>query len=616
MVETLLIIFIIAFAGWLAGLNFYSLREGKFSFGMRRNAAEGKDAGTPLSDLENKKAVIECALTDLNVSGKWNLDGKEATMGVVYQGGHFFVETAADNFTARIVYPHFYSICIKEAAAMRTFINRVNQCSAIARLVYSSNAETAQVDFHLVVGFVVTEAFDSKTLELYLSEIFMLRNVVLGDIEEVRRCNRKCGFEDVEEAIVISEYQKHLLAEGEMQLQDMPRPYHYSDIYRPLLGNIVCDVMGIDLQNAEKLVVMRGDNSVEEITVSDEASHAEVFCYDLTSALVADGRFMGGSAQLSVTFTAPPDKSQQRQVVVSLLPGHATNEVLYIRVTATVTPENVMPYNTLGNYETQPLARSFIIAYDLVDETRIEAKFNYLWKEATADTTAEPDVADDDSLSFVYMLRKCRDKGNGYDVYRGVQLFLQKRYAEALPRLKSAYEYVKAVVKPTDSVNVLNMLDLCYYIGTSYYALQRYDLATYYLGLTVGTRNFTYIETYVNALIMGRDVRAMAFVSSQIKDVDDELAQEMSPDDDEDEPVFSEKGKILEAYRYFLQCSKAHLLALNDMFDDAEELLRMLVKRPDNKLAVATLAHVRKMRKQHLEKRQGSKPAPLGRDAE
>ena len=127
MVETLLIIFIIAFAGWLAGLNFYSLREGKFSFGMRRNAAEGKDAGTPLSDLENKKAVIECALTDLNVSGKWNLDGKEATMGVVYQGGHFFVETAADNFTARIVYPHFYSICIKEAAAMRTFINRVNQ---------------------------------------------------------------------------------------------------------------------------------------------------------------------------------------------------------------------------------------------------------------------------------------------------------------------------------------------------------------------------------------------------------------------------------------------------------------------------------------------------------
>ena len=298
------------------------------------------------------------------------------------------------------------------------------------------------------------------------------------------------------------------------------------------------------------------------------------------------------------------------------MPGRATSELLYIRVSAMVTPANVMPYNTLGNIDVQPKARSFTIAYDLVDEPQMLSKFNYLWKEAMADDDVDPDVADDDSLSFVYMLRKCRDKGNGYDTYRGVQLFLQKRYAEALPRLKSAYEYAKAVVKPTDSVNVLNMLDLCYYIGTSYYALQRYDLATYYLGLTVGTRNFTYIETYVNALIMGRDVRAMAFVSSQIKDVDDELAQEMSPDDDEDEPVFSEKGKTLEAYRYFLQCSKAHLLALNDMFDDAEELLRMLVKRPDNKLAVATLAHVRKMRKQHLEKRQGSKPAPSGRDAE
>ena len=588
----------------------------------RRLEAEGISASAdPATDLDSKKTLVEEALREINVHGVWEDDKSEPTMHFDYQGGHFYLELAANNPDARLVFPFFYSLSIKDVGALRTFINRINQSFTLARLVYSCNSQTAQADLHIISGIIVTERLAGATVASCLNEMFACRNQVYGDIEEVKRWNRKADYEDVEESVVISDYEANLMAESELQLAQWPAAKHYGGDDRPLLGRVLGDVLGFDAATAQSMTVMRGDGTTA-VTGSagccggaasgsggaaSETARA-IAGFDLASAMVSDGRFMGGNAMITVTYLPNPKDRKPRLLTLSLSPDRATDETLYMRATLTVEAAAVLPAYTLGSSEVRATARTFTIACDLVPEARITAKFDYLWKEAMADDGDDSKLGDDDRR-FIRMLRQSCDRSNAYDVYRGMQLFLQKRYAEALPRLMSAYEVAKMHVRPTDNVEAWNMLELCYSIGVAYYTLGRYAQAAYYLGLTVGMRNITYLKAYVNAIIMERDVRAEPFVNAELKQTADELEQETATDGDDEDPGYSDRAVQLAGYLDFLRCSKALLLASSDRFDEAEELLHQLVKTAGNKQAVDTLALVRRMREARDRRRDGGKEA-------
>ena len=587
----------------------------------RLEAEDNSASAEPVADLESKKALVAAAMQDINVQGAWDGDKDEATMHFDYQGGHFYLELASGNPDARLVFPFFYSLSIKDVSALRTFINRINQSFTLARLVYSCNSQTAQADLHIISGFLVTERLAGAAVASCLNEMFACRNQVYGDIEEVKRWNRKADYEDVEESVVISDYEANLMAESELQLAQWPAAKHYGGDDRPRLGRVLGSVLDFDASSIQSMTVMRGDGTTAVVattpaadsgsTDAEDAAKAAsqaIADFDLTTAMVADGRFMGGNAMIAVTYLANPKDKKPRLLTLSLSPDRATDEALYMRATLTMEAPAVLPTFTLGSNETRATARTFCIACDLVPEAHIAAKFSYLWKEAMADDCDDSKLSDDDRR-FLNMLRQSCDRSNAYDVYRGMQLFLQKRYAEALPRLRSAYDVVKMHVRPSDKVEAWNMLDLCYSIGVAYYVLGRYAQAAYYLGLTVGLRNITYLKAYVNAIIMERDVRADAFVSSELKQVGDELEQERASDDDDDDSGYSDRAIQLSGYMAFLQCRKALLLASADRFDEAEELLHQVVNSPDNKQAVDTLAMVRRMREARDRRRGDDKQA-------
>ena len=183
-----------------------------------------------LDSLQDKMAVISNALAEINVNGKWEVtkEKEEATMSFQYQGGYFSIEISKQGNTARIVYPFFYGKSIVDILSLRTFINKINQSCGLAEVVYSCDTNKAEADLHIIVGLAITSALNGDVLMLYLNDIFSCRNMVMSEVEEVCRYNRKGHYTDFEESFVKESYENKLLSEGEIKTQDAPKQAHYT----------------------------------------------------------------------------------------------------------------------------------------------------------------------------------------------------------------------------------------------------------------------------------------------------------------------------------------------------------------------------------------------------
>lgn len=570
-------------------------------YNRRREKQSTSTDGTFIDTLEGKKRVLSAALAQLNVAGTWSDDGNgtnddmhKASMQFTFQGGNFNLEVDAKRNTAGIIFPYFYSQSIADIMSLRTYINKVNQSCALAHVVYSCDTDKAEADLHIVASTIITTGLNGKVLLQYLEDIFLCRNIVLAEIEEARRQNRQSGFEDMEQSYVKYEYENHLLFEGALQLQDKPRHARYSGRFRPLLGDMLREVLDLVPTVPTSLTVTRGDNTVETV------APGEALDYDLTQAVVRDRQFMGGSATLLFTYKEQESDSCVRTVTLTILPGKSDSEALYMRAVATLAPRKVQPVYPVNSDETKPRSMAFNMALDLVDEPQIKAKFRYLWKEVTANRKEGKPAPDD---YYEALIDASFNQDEAFAYYRGAQLFFSQRYAEALPWLRNAYDVLRRLSKDALVNNAYKYIDLCYLIGACYYVLRRFDQACYYMGLTAYTRSKHYTLDFVNALIMADDPRALSMVDNYIEEMESMLAQR--DDDEEDDGDYGyEPGQRLVTQLNYMRCSKAHIMTDCCEYDAAEKILHdILAKFPADKKAEQELEylHNHKKRKEEQE---------------
>ena len=577
MEELLGLVFIIAFAGWIAGIFYYSLRNKEK---MRAVKEDGKTAAT----MSERRTVIDLALAELNASGSWDIHGDDtkgqSTLSFKFQGGCFYFELDAKSDTAQLVFPFFYSQGLEDIETMRTYINKVNQVMRLAQVAYTCDAEKAETDLHIKAGLVVTRGLDGETLQQYFDDIFICRNMVLGEIEEARRFSKRSGFDDMEKDYNRHEYAQRLVDEGELQLQDSPREARFSTTHRPQLGQVARELLGFGFKSL-RATVLNADGS--SLAIGEDL----VDGFDLSSAIIRDGQFIGGEAMITVE-CRPEDsnpKDEPRMMTVTLQPRNADNETLYFRVCVTLTPRRLQPVHPFGSEETKPVARVAMLGYDLVEEPQVRAKFVYLWKEVEAmkKDGGTIDTKDTEEGYYLGVIENSLNQSEGYDFYRGSQLYFKKRYAEALPWLTNALNALKEQMKQEERANAYQFVDIAYLIGSAWYVLGRYDMACYYLGLTTGAHYPEYTEAYVNALIMNSDPRALSFVENTIEDISNtlpprDLGDEDDDEDDEDDEEYRKDNAMTLNFLNFMRRSKAHILAEHGEFDEAESILNDLAK--------------------------------------
>ena len=546
-----------------------------------------------LDSLQDKMAVISNALAEINVNGKWEVtkEKEEATMSFQYQGGYFSFEISKKGNTARIVYPFFYSKSIVDILSLRTFINKINQSCGLAEVVYSCDTDKAEADLHIIVGLAITSALNGDVLMLYLNDIFSCRNMVMSEVEEVCRYNRKGHYSDFEESFVKESYANKLLSEGEIKTQDAPKQAHYTPSQRPLLGNILRDTLGIKPHEVLSLMVTHGDKTVEEV------AHYSIMDYDLTLPLIKDKKFKGQQAQATLLYKEDGDNKPARMVSIAMMSRSSDNEALYIRMSMTLLPQRIQPLHPACDEEaTKPKSVVFTIAYDLMEETQIKAKFTYLWKEVVATKKEGGTMPDDIHQALLW---EAFSEQEAYLYYQGTRFFYQKRYAEALPWLNSAYDILKEQLKHEKSKDLYSFFELCYLLGCSYYILRQFKMACYFLGMINGLQWGRFQRDYAYALVMADDVRAMSYIDSRINDLEGEISMDTGDDDDDDDDSILPSDNLDDKKESLkmLTCLKAHLLVNIYHFDEAEALLQQLVKQPNNKRAVEELERLRKERK-------------------
>ena len=588
------LVFIIAFAGWIAGMVYYSIRNKER---MRAVKDDGKMAAT----MSERRTVIDLALAELNASGSWDIHGDDnkgnSTLSFKYQGGCFYMELDTRSDTAQLVFPYFYTQGLEDMEAMRTYINKVNQVMRLAQVAYTCDSEKAATDLHIKAGFVVTRGLDGDTLQEYFNDIFLCRNMVMGEIEEAKRFSQRSGFDDMEKDYNRHEHAQKLVDEGELQLQDAPREARFSTSHRPRLGQVARELLGFGFKPL-RAVVLNADGSsmkIGEDLVDD---------LDISSTIISDGQFIGGEGV--VTVECRPDnsdpKDEPRMITITLQPRNADKETLYFRVCITLTPHRLQPVHPFGSGETKPMARVAMLGYDLVEEPQVRAKFVYLWKEVEA-MKKEGGTIDDKNTEDGYYLgviENSLNQSEGFDFYRGSQLYFKKRYAEALPWLMNALNALKEQMKHEERANAYQFVDIAYLVGSAWYVLGRYDMACYYLGLTTGAHYPEYTEAYVNALIMNSDPRALAFVENTMDDINGSLPpRDMGDEDDEDgdgEEEYRKDNAMMLDYLYFMKRSKAHILAEQGNFEEAEAILNDLAKNHYHKDVNKELAFVMECR--------------------
>ncbi len=131
---------------------------------------------------------------------------------------------------------------------------------------------------------------------------------------------------------------------------------------------------------------------------------------------------------------------------------------------------------------------------------------------------------------------------------------------------------------------------ICHLIGACYMQFQQWERACFYLELTLPTRQYGFIQMYINCLVNSHDFRALGQIDAYLQEVQATMDGERYDED-------SEELSDMEAFSTFLYRRKAYVLAENERYDEAEKLLKKLIDDPSsNSFALKELAYVQRKR--------------------
>lgn len=374
----------------------------------------------------------------------------------------------------------------------------------------------------------------------------------------------------------------YLSEELEFQNQKEGFQWRASRDHTVILGtmlNRIFDIRNEDLLSLYVVYMQRDGQRGKEIIQPDA-----IWNFDLCKAM-ADEEHPGmfyNQVTLCVSYAR---METDNTVLIHLKENGGDEQTRFIRasIMRTIsTEEGDVSFSATRN---QPETCSILFAYDLTDPLLRIAEFEKKVKKV-AEKYAKGKELDMDETALIAKIAP----EVGWNYSWGHEAFNEKRYWDALLYLENAFYLLKE--KFFDDTLSDEGLDVfyhcCYLIGFCYDEMKLYQKAYYYLSFVWPLNNITYNYEYINCLVHGKDPRA-------IQEIDDELEQLA---DSKNEEITEETS----CYFCFLLRRRAYVLTDMNRLDEAEELLKKLLKTDDRTEYIqGELDYIRQLREKQQE---------------
>lgn len=475
-----------------------------------------------------------------------------------YQGGNFYCSAGKDNGEILI---HFFGAdslpySYENQHRVQDVCERLNRQYKFGKVTFFYNQDDNQLWLNIAVDCISP---DTSVLEHYIGLCFTIAN----DIREALKAPKQPSEEDI---IRFKQEQQRML-EGELSHQV---PFCANRENHRRVGDLG-HLLTIFFHNEEQmedllaLTVVR-DNTTEQICQRDKIAHFDVF------STMVDGE--GEQAQMRTAPAVLSLETTYRHYTLILHPVADLQDTIYLRLTAVCMPyDNLQQDMPEGTYTPQSI--SVLMTYDRNTDTTSD---RYRMRE---ELQKRPH-----SIEAAYSY--------------GHQLFLEKRFVEAIVVLEPLFRTLRSNFYQFSDDKKQVFFAICYDIGYCYTELQQYEQAYYYLELVHSMNRIDYSIEYFNCLANGKDIRVFRELSNE-RDQVAKLIREIDNSDDSGYEENVEHRESLSNYGAFLQRRYGYALININRLDEAEQIFRSLLNNASSHdYAQNELNYIAQLRRQQL----------------
>ena len=549
------------------------------------------------TSTKDKEKIVDNALRQLNCEGAWSTSKDGRSVLYDYQNGHFRIRITNGEPYIELGYFYCFSTDMENINTVRYLCNLCNMSTETSLLFYNIEEEKNKINVHIVAKLLPDKKLTKTVLARAMADMFNWQTAFTRGFDNQLEASKKTELRDVEADHSQWKRLMFLLREQEIQHQEVSVKERLGVGVPLTIGEILDTMFAITNIRAKRLTI--ANDGVSHL--SDENS---ISAYNVADALIKDGKCKCHEATLSVVFHDFRYPDIERYMVIHLREEEGTEHTIYLRLTATLIPSSINRHPSPLSSDNNPQSRSMIIAYDLMSTEQMRNEFLYMKKEAEA----MHKQGDDDKLTDEQrVLIDCTDDNLGYHLYHGKRLFLAKRFLEAEPHLRKAFDILMPAFPDLNVSLQEAFYDSCFMLGFCYDEMQQYQRAFYFLEMLFPLRRITYTEEYINCLVNQHDFRVLQVIDS-VQEMVERIIHSEKEDGDKDEenddnqPLSDsadlprEEHSTLSLFASFLKRRKAYVLIEKGEYNEARSILNELLNDPDSSdFAMNELAFLQKM---------------------
>lgn len=538
----------------------------------------------PAETAADLTPVIEELLAQRHCQFSKKTEEDETTYDFNYQNGLFTIICKNNGTTASILFPNFLTSSTDTIELARYVCNTCNMQGWSHRATYTIYGDENRVGLSLITPLEITSpTFDYASLFYEkIEQCFSIARFAYQLFDKAKQSNGNRPFGDQEKEDAEKERDTFLLKEQEIMTQPDKLVFR-SSVDKPLT---LCTIFRqlYDLEHPEFIELKIVTHELKTLITETEIAN-----YDISTTLVspdAEGKpnFSARNATLILHYT--PDKNSQadfpRELTISLQSENGTSGQLYMSATLSQKPEG--PYANHAQLRTTGTTEylHFIFAFDRTDPSEKMEQMSFNMSEIMEKMVADRPEPLTPEEEIIYHFRFPNFWEN---IYRGKNLYRQKRYYEALNELLPVYQYLNRQFQHLNKKQRQYFFDLCYSIGICYSELGLYEKAYIHLDRIFPLKQADYMKAYVNCLVNANDFRAYGIVENMISHTQQQIAD-------------AEEGteENLTDFLNFLLRRKVSVLITLGSYDNAHKLLQAMLQEEINQdFAINELARLQKI---------------------
>lgn len=527
--------------------------------------------------LTEYKDIVSNALNDLNCKTEWSTSDRGYSVSYIYQSGFFRMCLNKDTRYISLAYMYMFETPMSNLDSVRELCNSLTKRSVNEKMVYSVNGEKNMLNVHIVSSFMPDREHITDLLQQEMHNIFGYRNMFYNEFDRMKNDMAHLNLRDLERDAAEWSRKNFLVHEHELLKEPVELRFRENINDNLLLQPFLFNVLSDNTLKIVSVLVCAADTNNIEITDAEK-----IASYHVSDSIIKNGEKIRNSATLVVGYNDEILPGFTRTAVLHINYEGGGKNAMYYRITIMQVP---MSSSDIHNSE---LVKSVTVAYDTNDEKQNYYEFLYLWKEAREKKREAQEMTAEEKL-----ISYSDDENNAYNMFRGRQLFLERRYYEAVPYLESVYRYLSSMLVKLHGQGISSFYEVCFMLGTSYCDMRDFERALPYLATTLDAEEvgihlsdaIRYKKEYVNCMVNSGDYRAMKYVFELINTI-----------------INTQKFREL-SYHWmdflnFLKRRYIQILINNSFFDDAEIELKEMLNDPDNKdYALHELSFLEKNRK-------------------